>query len=543
MRRALCVLGVSLLGLTGATAAGAAPAAPGGGPRVSPNQVQVRRPVLLRRIGQTPPASTGTPQGAARWDFDGDGRDEIAVAGDSYGGTVIVSYSRIGARDVITIDRPYQGGGEFGTALAGGDFDGDGYDDLVVGDYVDTALRQTGSRRYAAPGSGSVWIIPGGTAGLRLDRAREINRDTVAGLGQRAEYESFGSAVATGDLNRDGYDDLAVGAPTANGLEGGVAVVYGGRRSLGTSGTWLDQDTAGVPDTGEHGMFTGDYFGAALAIGDATGDGYADLAVGAPGEDGDDPRIGTGAITLLKGSAAGLTTAGATQVKAASMATAAQPRLGLGRTLAVVDLNRDGAAEVVSGSATSIPTSLGGVCDVVSLVGRAGGLSTAGAQIVKPAPTALGDGFGSALATGDVTGDGYPDLVVGAPGRTVAGHPNAGAVYVVPGSAGRLTGAGIREYTQDTAGISDTAEQDDEFGHAVAVLNRDGDGTSQVLVGAYREWIGGEPRPHGLVTVLRGGTALTELTTWTGAQLFPAPPDGDFGMLGVGLTGSRLGYY
>ena len=113
-----------------------------------------------------------------------------------------------------------------------------------------------------------------------------------------------------GDFNGDGFPDLAIAAPgesvgSATGA-GDVHVVYGSGSGLGSgsSQTWTQNDLGG----GE-GAAAGNMFGAALAAGDFNGDGYAELAIGAPGED-----VGSngdaGAVHILYGSADGLAASG-----------------------------------------------------------------------------------------------------------------------------------------------------------------------------------------------------------------------------------------
>jgi hypothetical protein len=116
----------------------------------------------------------------------------------------------------------------------------------------------------------------------------------------------FGYAVASADLNADGYADLVVSAPgeAVDDEEAGrVFVIRGGANGLATSGnTAYDQNTAGVPGGSED----DDFFGGALSLLDVTGDAKADLSIGAPGEDD-----GGGRVTTLPGSGSGFTTDGA----------------------------------------------------------------------------------------------------------------------------------------------------------------------------------------------------------------------------------------
>ncbi|RYJ03397.1 MAG: hypothetical protein EON52_17935, partial [Actinomycetales bacterium] len=217
-------------------------------------------------------------------DFDGDGVDDLAVAGDTRflvaqadrpSGSVAVRYSSVQREDLlmgVTETTPAVCGNFGEAALATGDFNHDGRDDLVVSE---TCESTTGTSGYAT--AGAVWVFPGSTTGLHLSTARLISRATPGVSGSPVAGEYFGQALAAGDLDADGYDDLAVGAPrsTVGGepSAGSVVVLYGGRYGLsGVGSKAITQSTAGVPGSASQYR----RFGGGLAIGKVTEDRYPD---------------------------------------------------------------------------------------------------------------------------------------------------------------------------------------------------------------------------------------------------------------------------
>ncbi|WP_341846395.1 hypothetical protein [Streptomyces regalis] len=109
------------------------------------------------------------------------------------------------------------------------------------------------------------------------------------------------------------------------------------------------------------------------------------------------------------------------------------------------------------------------------------------------------DAFGSAVAVGDITGDGIDDVAVGAPGEEFGHGDAAGVVDILRGSRTGLTGSGAQAFTQNTAGVPGTAELGDTFGSAVRLLDINGNGYADLAAGAM-----GEDNDNGAVWELRG---------------------------------------
>ncbi|MGW3613817.1 MULTISPECIES: hypothetical protein [unclassified Micromonospora] len=473
-------------------------------------------------------------KGAGRSDFDGDGIDDIAATGDPFNynlpltpaGVVTVRYSSAAQVDYLLGVVPPDGGCVcFGMALVAGDFNGDRYDDLAIGN-SDEVNPRTKTR------AGGVWVIPGSRTGLVVDSAIHFNQDSPGVPDDPESFDQFGAALAAGDINGDGREDLAIGAYGesigSKSFAGAVTVLFGGSTGLTATGAQhLHQDQAAVPGGAEG----NDQFGFSLAIGKVDNNGYNDLVIGAPRENDGVASDGSGMVTLMWGSASGVSSTGATAVTGAAVRPKDQSGTiawYLGDTLAIGDVNGDGLGEVVAGApGAQTPHINGGL--VAVFTGRSGGLSSGAARIITQSTAGVpgdpedDDRFGGALAVGDVTGDGRADVLIGAPGEGIGSQTEAGGVTLLKGSAAGLTGSGAQAFDQNHPTVPGGSESRDVFGASVALLNLNGVGGLDAVVAATGEEVSGDLAgyPSGTIIPFHGAAGGLEPLnrSWSGLTL------------------------
>ncbi len=413
-------------------------------------------------------------------DVNGDGYSDIIVGAPFYfggqtdeGKCVVYLGSATGiAATAIWSEESDHIGGQFGISVStAGDMNGDGYADVIAGgNYLDNGQLD----------EGRALVYLGYSGGLRTT-AEVVYENNQAG-------SQFGYSVATaGDINGDGFSDVICGAynydnPSSN--EGAAFVYLGSARIIGGY-IWYKEGTS-----------SGQEYGYSVSTaGDVNGDGYSDVIIGAPGyQNGQNTE---GAAFVYHGSSTGLPFTPDWIAEGN----------GIGRYFgysvsSAGDVNGDGYSDVIIGG----PYNSYGSAEVY--FGSASGLSlTANWSAVG---NSYDSKFGKSVSTaGDVNGDGYSDVIIGAI-RFHNGQTDEGAAFVYHGSASGLS------LTSNWIGEKNQA--DAHFGSSVSSAGDvNGDGYSDVIVGA--ETYSNGQSYEGAAFVYHGSASGLSLTSnWSGEK-------------------------
>jgi hypothetical protein len=375
---------------------------------------------------------------------------------EKVGNQVAIVVSDGGARYPITIDplsttpnwtaESNQAFAWFGwSAASAGDVNGDGFSDVIVG----ALLFDNGETD-----EGRVFVYHGSATGLSTTPSWTAESNQAGA--------QFGNSVASaGDVNGDGFSDVIVGAPefdSPEANEGRVFVYHGSATGLSTTPSWTAESNQ-----------AGARFGWSVSsAGDVNGDGFSDVIVGA--HRFDNTELDEGRVFVYHGSATGLSTT--PNWTAESNQAGAQ----FGNSVASAgDVNGDGFSDVIVGARFF---DSGETDEGAAFVyhGSATGLSTSANWTAESNQAFANFGF-SVSSAGDVNGDGFSDVIVGAP-EFDSPEANEGRAFVYHGSA-----TGLSTSANWTA---ESNQGNARFGWSVSWAGDvNGDGFSDVIVGAY----------------------------------------------------------
>ncbi|MQY14249.1 hypothetical protein SRB5_44120 [Streptomyces sp. RB5] len=456
------------------------------------------------------------------------------------------------------------------------DYNGDGRDDILTG--------APGATVGGAKGAGYITVQYSTSAGISTAKRTVLSQNSSGVPGGAEAGDGFGKAVASSDLDFDGYDDAIVGIPGEDlaGLSdtGAVTVFWGSSTGLhGSDSTWLED-----PDE----LLAGANFGRAVE-----GAHYFALDPANPEANARDSLavLEDNALLFFTVPPGGALKSGAPRLTAAERSVQAKdvaPKAAAGfefrnlshgnydedmyadlavsgvdsagvSTVAVMmggpdfdalelgdggvfeggpaivsgDWDGTGQDDLVTGD-TGTGSPKGGAITIYLGRGDLGGLEQEPAQYWNqdsdgvPGGSETGDQWGADLSAGDTDGDGLPDLAVGAPGEDIGTVSNAGAVWVLRGSrGGGFTNVGVKSFDQALSTIPGAAETSDRWGGQVRLFDANGDKLFGLLAAAP-----GENTNDGVVWVLQPSkSGITGSGSWTygGGTLGASASNAQFG--------------
>ena len=408
-------------------------------------------------------------------------------------------------------------------SLGHGDFNGDGFADILIGAPQADGPDNTRDR------AGEAYVVFGrSTLPGNIDLAETEPDITIFG---GIEGDTLGFSVLGADVNGDGLDDILVGAPGASNKDdprtdqGEVYVFFGSAELGGTL------DIAKAPEdlriTGAEGFSR---VGHAIASGDVNGDGMNDIVLGAPfagrepGTPPGSPRTEVGEAYVIFGGA-GLGGTVSIPDGQQDFTIGGQQRFGqFGGAVATADVNADGIDDIIVAAPQSdgpdgVPDAAGAVYVFFGAEGLSGRLTIAeGAEDVAIVGAGERHSLGFPLATGDFNGDRIADIAMGA--RLAAGPQGdrsaSGAVYVTFGRSD-LTGAlDLAKGAQDAAIFGPQPSQLLPSSLASGDLN--GDGIADLILGSGSASGPGERAGAGVAYVVLGGPDLSAVDLAEGSQ-------------------------
>jgi len=427
---------------------------------------------------------------ASAGDVNGDGYSDVIVGAPAILATGGSAYIYLGSSSGLSavVSTTLTGGVSFGFSVSGaGDVNGDAYADVIVGDTLGTAFVYNGTKTGIASGNtstASTTLSGSADYGLSVSSAGDVNGDgysdvavgepggsgaftyhgsptgsintsTISILGTSdggSNEDRLGFSVSSaGDINGDGYSDVVIGVIGYNALTGAAYIYYG-------SSTGLSKSSPAPAILSVGGSATVGW--SVAGAGDINGDGYDDVIVATPQANGDQ-----GAVYIYLGSPSGI----ANGASPTATLTGVNPNDNFGTSVASAgDVNGDGYYDIIVGAPNAGVNSQG--VAYLYMGSSTGILSSASADTLYGVADFVGLGI-SVASAGDVNGDGYSDIIIGAYGNNTA--------YVFKGSKTGIANNATADYVLTGSGT---------FGISVSSAGDvNGDGFSDVIVGAYTD--------------------------------------------------------